>query len=166
MAYLIRNSVKNDIYDIIHVVTISWNETYKGIVPDSELEKLKTNEEERAQKLLQQYENGEFQEYVLEIDNKIVGFIRFGKSEDSEFTACGEIYAFYIINQYHGLGLGRKLFELAVRELKKQGFNKMIIACLKDNPTNNFYIHMGGKYLKDGIYQRLNLKENIYYYDI
>lgn len=166
MEYLIRKSTKNDIYVITHVVTISWNETYKGLVPDFELEKLKTNEEERAQKLLKKFENNEFQEYVIEVDKEIVGFIRYGKSFDNELTNCGEIYAFYIISKYHGLGLGRKLFELTVSELKKQGFDKMIIACLKGNPTNEFYKHMGGKYLKDGIYQRLNLKENIYYYDI
>jgi hypothetical protein len=25
---------------------------------------------------------------------------------------------------------------------------------------------MGGKYIKDGIFERLQLKENIYYYDL
>ena len=60
----------------------------------------------------------------------------------------------------------RKLFEIAVNELKKMGFDKMIIACLKGNPTRNFYEHMGGKYIKDGTFTRLNLKEDIFYYDI
>ena len=46
------------------------------------------------------------------------------------------------------------------------GFNNMIIACLKGNSTNSFYEHIGGKYVKDGIFERLNLKENIYYFDI
>ena len=26
----------------------------------------------------------------------------------------------------------------------------MIIACLKGNPSNDFYTHIGGKYIKDG----------------
>ena len=34
MNYLIRESVKDDSYGIMHVVTLAWNETYKGIVPD------------------------------------------------------------------------------------------------------------------------------------
>ncbi len=46
------------------------------------------------------------------------------------------------------------------------GFDKMIIACLKDNTNNEFYKNMGGKYIKDGLFERLQLKENIYYYDI
>ena len=166
MEYLIRNSTKNDVYGVAHVVTISWNETYKGLVPSNELEKLKTNEDERARRGLEKIENNEFRQLVLEIDKKIVGFIRYGKSNDQDYVNCGEIFAFYIINKYHKLGFGRKLFELARDDLKNMGFDKMIIACLKGNPTNEFYKHMGGKYIKDGLFERLNLIENIYYYDI
>ena len=35
MNYLIRKKEKKDCKDVAHVVTIAWNETYKGIVPDS-----------------------------------------------------------------------------------------------------------------------------------
>ena len=45
MNYLIRKKEKKDCKDVAHVVTIAWNETYKGIVPDSFLEELKYNEE-------------------------------------------------------------------------------------------------------------------------
>jgi GNAT superfamily N-acetyltransferase len=166
MEYVIRKCNKNDISKVTHVVTISWNETYKCLVPDEVLEGLKTNEDERTNKSLKKFENGEYQQLVLEIDNEIVGFSRYGKSNDDSFINCGEIYAFYIINKYHGLGLGRKMFEKTIEELKKMGFDKMIIACLKENPTNEFYKHMGGKYIKDGIFERLQLKENIYYYDL
>lgn len=40
----------------------------------------------------------------------------------------------------------------------------MIIACFKGNPSNEFYKHISAKYIKDGVYKRLNLTENIYYY--
>ena len=166
MDYLIRKSTIKDVYDITKVITVSWNETYQGMVSQEELDRLKNNEDERAKKSLNNYNNRDFEEYVLEINKLIVGVIRFGKSHDIDFTNCGEIFVFYIINKYHGLGLGRKLFELAKGELKKMGFDKMIIACLKENPSNEFYKHMGGKYIKDGLFERLNLKENIYYYDI
>ncbi len=166
MNYIIREAIKEDAYSIIHVVTISWNETYKGLIPDSYLKEKENNEEARGLKHYNEFDKVDYKELVLEINKEIVGFIRYGKSNDNEFTNCGEIYAFYIINKYHGLGLGRKLFEEAVSKLKELGFNKMIIACLKDNPTNEFYKHMGGKYIKDGLFEKLNLKENIYYYDI
>ena len=166
MDYVIRYSNLDDIPKIVHVVTISWNETYQDLVPREELEKLKHNEDERINRTLDKFLNKEYKQLVLEINGEVVGFARFGKSEDPLFTNCGEIFAFYIINKYHGLGLGRKLFERTRDELKKDGFDKMIIACLKGNPTNEFYKHMGGKYIKDGLFERLQLKENIFYYDI
>ena len=45
------------------------------------------------------------------------------------------------------------------------GCNKMIIACLKGNPSNEFYKHIGGIRIKDGLYKRLQLPENVYYFD-
>lgn len=164
MKYLIRKSVREDSFEIANVVATSWNETYKGIVPMRFLNELKENKEEVGQRLYDNFET--YRQLVLEINNQIVGFIRYGEAEDFELTNCGEIMAFYIIKEYQGYGYGRKLFEMAKNDLKKQGFDKMIIACLKGNPTNEFYKHMGGKYLKDGVYKRLNLKENIYYYEI
>ena len=53
----------------------------------------------------------------------------------------------------------------AAEKLKKLGYNKMIIACLKGNPTNEFYKHIGGVYIKDGLYKRLSLAENVYYFE-
>ena len=163
MNYIIRKVKITDAHDITRVVTISWNEAYKGIVPDEELEKLKHNEKEREEKFINNY-NGNM--IVLEIDNKVVGFANYGKAHDEVYPNAGEIIALYLIKKYQKNGFGRMLVNKAIEELKKMGYNKMIIACLKGNPTNEFYKHIGGVYLKDGIYKRLNLEENIYLYDI
>ena len=49
---VIRRRTKDDCKAIAHVVTIAWNETYKGIVPDWFLEELKINEDERGTHIL------------------------------------------------------------------------------------------------------------------
>lgn len=85
---------------------------------------------------------------------------------DEEYDNCGEIFALYILKEHKGNGYGKKLVEAATKELKEMGFDKMIIACLKGNPSNEFYKHIGGEYIKDREYKRLHLPENIYYYDI
>ena len=64
------------------------------------------------------------------------------------------------------LWIWKKLVEKAKFNLKNMEFNSMIIACLKDNWANFFYKHIGGKYVRNGIFERLSLKENIYYFDI
>lgn len=164
MNYVIRRRTKEDCKAIAHVVTVGWNETYKGIVPDYFLEELKTNEEERANNMLSKFDENNNHQFVLEINNEVVGFVNFGASEDDEYK-CGEIFALYIISKYKGLGLGKKLVEAATKELKEMGFNSMIIACLKGNPSNEFYKHIGGAYVKDGEFKRLGLPENIYYFE-
>lgn len=61
--------------------------------------------------------------------------------------------------------LGKKLFEAGIQELKNMGFNKMIVGCLANNPSNDFYKHMGGKLIKTRIFEKLQLPENVYYFD-
>ena len=41
----------------------------------------------------------------------------------------------------------------------------MIIGCLVGNPSNLFYQHIGGKPIKQRVFQRLGLLENVYYFD-
>lgn len=165
MEYLIRQRTRKDCKAIAHIVTVSWNETYKGIVPDWFLKELKDNEEKRAQKAHEEFNENNNNQLVLEVNNEVIGFVNFGRAQDEEYKDCGEIIALYIIGKYKGKGLGRKLVEETMKKLKLLGFNKMIIACLKGNPSNEFYKHIGGIYVKDGVYKRLNLPENIYYYE-
>jgi len=166
LNYKIRRRERRDCLGIARVVTLAWNETYKNIVPDYFLEELKTNEQQRADKTLSKFDDNNNHQFVLEIDNEIVGFVNCGLSDDEQLKDCGEIFALYIIKKYKGNGFGKKLVDVATKEIKNLGCDKMIIACLKGNPTNNFYVHIGGKYIKDGVFKKLNLPENIYYYDI
>ena len=108
MEYKIRKRELSDCKDIARVVTISWNETYKGIVPDWFLEELKSNEDERTKNSIEKFDKNNNNQLVLEVDGKVVGFANFGKSDDEEYENCGEIFALYIIGKYKGKGYGRK----------------------------------------------------------
>ena len=165
MNYLIRKREQKDCKDVAHVVTIAWNETYKGIVPDEFLNNLYNNEEERAKNSYNNFDEKENHQYVLEVDNKIVGFVNVESSDETDYENCGEIHAVYIINGYKGYGLGKKLIETGIEELKSMGFNKMVIGCLVGNPSNEFYEHIGGKYIKQRIFEKLQLPENVYYFE-
>ena len=165
MDYIIRKIKREDCFQVAHIVTIVWNETYKGIVTDNFLDKLYQSEEDRGKKSFEKFNEKENHQYVLEINNKIVGFINVGSCNENELTDCGEIYAIYIIKDYQGYGLGKKLIDIGIKELKTMGYNKMVIGCLKGNPTNEFYKHIGGKYIKTRIFEKLQLPENLYYFD-
>ena len=45
------------------------------------------------------------------------------------------------------------------------GYDKMVIGCLVGNPSNKFYEHIGGIHIKQRIFEKLQLPENVYYYD-
>ena len=162
----IRKEKREDVFDIAHIVTVEWNSTYRGIVSDSELQRLRETEEERAKKAYDEFDEKNNKCFVAVIDNKVVGFASYGVTDDPDFENTAELRALYVLDDYHGLGIGRKLVNATIEEFKKQGFNKMIICCLKGNPFNEFYKHIGGKYFKDGVYKRLNLPDNIYHFEI
>lgn len=165
MNYVIRKRERKDCKDIAHVVTVAWNETYKVIVPDDFLNNLYINEEKRAIDSFNNFDEQNNHQYVLEINNKIVGFINVGSTDDTLYDNCGEIHALYIIDGYKGYGYGKKLIEVGIKELKRMKYDKMIIGCLQGNLSNEFYKYIGGKFIKTRIFKKLNLLENVYFYE-
>lgn len=165
MNYIIRKKERKDCADVAHVVTVAWNETYRGIVSDEFLANLYTNEEERAKNSYNNFNEKENHQYVLEVDDKVVGFVNVGSSDETDYENCGEIHAVYIINGYKGHGYGKKLIDAGIQELKSMNFDKMVIGCLDGNPSNEFYKHLGGKFVKTRIFEKLQLPENVYYFE-
>ena len=165
MNYIIRKKERKDCADVAHVVTVAWNETYRGIVPDEFLNNLYTNEDERAKNSYNSFNEKENHQYVLEVDDKVVGFVNVGSSNETDYENCGEIHAVYIINGYKGHGYGKKLIDAGIQELKSMNFDKMVIGCLDGNPSNEFYKHLGGKFVKTRIFEKFQLPENVYYFE-
>ena len=166
MKHVIRKMTVNDCKDVTHVITVAWNETYKGIVPDEILDNMYLTEEERTNKSINRFDENNNHQFVLEVDNKIVGYMNVGPSDETEYDKCGEIHALYIINGYKGDGFGKEMVKAGMEELKKMGYNIMLIGCLVGNPTNGFYEHIGGELIKQRIFEKLQLPENVYYFDI
>ena len=123
------------------------------------------NEDERVKNSYEHFDERDNHQYVLEVDNKIVGFINVGSADNPDFDNCGEIYAVYIIKGYKGYGFGKKLIEYGIKELKDMGYNKMVIGCLDGNKSNEFYKHIGGKFIKTRMFEKLQLPENVYFFE-
>ena len=165
MNYLIRKKTKEDCASVAHVVTVAWNETYKGIVNDDFLNGLYENEEQRANNSYNKFNEKDNHQLVLEGDNKVVGFVNVGDTEDTTYDNCVELHSKYIISDYKGYGFGKELLKAGIEELKRMGYDKMLIGCLDGNPSNEFYKHMGGKLIKTRIFEKLQLPENVYYFE-
>lgn len=74
----------------------------------------------------------------------------------------------YLKKEYKGKGLGKELFKNSENKLKELGFKDYIIGCLDQNPTNEFYKHMGGIYYKSKMIKigDKEYKENYYYFEM
>lgn len=172
MNYKIKEIEKEDLYDYMYVNTYSWNETYKGIIDEKFLEKIKNELEQNVERLKNEFdktkiEEPDYKRFILYVDNEPVGAVAICKSRDEKYPNSGELCSLYLLNKIKKQGYGRILFEKAKEELKKQNFKDMIIYCIKENPTNEFYKYMGGKliYSKPRNIGNTNLIENIYYYE-
>ena len=72
---IIREAVENDAESIVNININGWKETYNGIFLDDILKKLEQKKFESIEKC-----KSKINEYIVcEIENKVVGFLRYGK---------------------------------------------------------------------------------------
>lgn len=172
MNYIIKEIEKEDMYDYMYVNTYSWKETYRGIMSDEFLDKIKKEFDQNVERLKNKFDQTKIDEpdykrFLLYVNKEPVGVVAVCKSREEKYPNAGELCTLYLLNKAKKKGYGRILFDKAISELKKMNFNDMIIYCLKDNPTTKFYEHMGGKYVferKRNIGGK-DLIENVYYYE-
>ena len=167
MKDIIREKLFEDCASCERVYTLSWQQTYKGIIKDEFLNNLTNNEIDRIKRNQDNFYNDNDKRFVLEVDNKIVGVLSIGKSRNDKYSECGELKSVYILNDYKGKGYGKKLVQYAVKELMEEGYNNMVIGCISQNPSNEFYKHLGGIKKSERYFSRTGdeLVENIYYFE-
>ena len=144
---LIRKATYDDIKGMAKVNVDSWRTTYKNIVPDTYLDSMSYDLREKSfQKAL-----GDEQiiVYAAEEDEEVVGYIIGGKNREiEEFPAYeGELYALYILKEFHGKGIGKELVSKLFGELKAREIQHVMVKVLKDNPAKLFYQRLGAKYV-------------------
>lgn len=142
---VIREATVADAAAIARVHVRSWRETYRGIVPEEYLADL--SRERRMEMWTQVIGNPERGQvvYVAEDpDAGIVGFANGGPDWQDDPIYRGELRAIYILADYHGRGLGRRLTGAVVGWLRARGYLSLLIWVLADNPARGFYEALGG----------------------
>lgn len=167
MNYYIEELNLNNVNFYVKVNTLSWKQTYKGIVNDDFLELINTNEEinNSIKRMKDNINKPLDKSFLLKANDKYVGMFRICKSKDDNYQDIGELKALYLLDEVKHQGYGKILFEKAKEEIKKIGFNSMFVGCLSKNTNaNNFYKHMGGILIdnRDFTLPNQTLKENVY----
>lgn len=156
---------KNDFQALSKFITKAWNETYRGIINDEFLDKMRTMESERCNHFSENFNEKNNMQYIIKKDSEIIAFLKLSKDNDKDYI---EVQSLYVLKKYQNIGIGRKLMQKALDEAKKLGNKKLIIGCLEKNKANGFYKKMGGKIINKREFKLYNqtLYENVYEYNL
>ncbi len=159
----IRKRRFEDSEELAHAIAMVWNTTYKGIVDDEFLINLLNGEKQSAERLKNSI-NEQPNYYVLILQNKIIGWIYYTLDSD-KYENAAEIHSLYVLKEFQGNGYGKLLYNYAVENISKNKIEKLIIGCLDGNPSNEFYKHLGGKFIGNHLFREKYL-ENIYLFEL
>ena len=140
----------DDPFEISRIYEQSWKYAYNGIILQEFLDSIPQG------KWVQSLDTQGRMHFVCELDGKLVGTASICASRWEKFKDCGEIVSIYFLPEYIGKGFGTALLQRCVDELKKQGFDKMILWVLEENlSARRFYEKNGfvcsGEYREDNI---------------
>ena len=90
----------------------------------------------------------EYNQFAALVDGEIVGFVGSGPARDENPPRERELYFIYLLDAYHGTGIGQKLFDAACGD--RPGY----LWVAKDNPrAHRFYARNG--FIADGAEQHV-----------
>jgi GNAT superfamily N-acetyltransferase len=131
----------------VHVET--WHAAYAGVLPHDYLVSLTVADEARRWESLLSQDNLDSVVLVVErqdpVAPEILAFGSAGRAQDITLLYDGEVYALYVVPDWHGRGVGRRLLGALFRHLYAQGMDDAMLWVLAANPSRFFYEHMGGQ---------------------
>ncbi len=134
---MIRPAVPGDARDLAEVQVRTWEEAYRGIVPDELIDRRDVAARERVWRDILA---GDTLTSVAEADGEVVGFISVGATREPDLPFSGELFAIYLRAAHWGGGLGSELMLAGERQLRELGYSHATLWVLRDNPrARRFY---------------------------
>ena len=146
----IRPAVVEDAPAIAQVHVESWKTTYKGIFPESLLDRLSVSDRTRSWNETLAKPPARFVTLVACDDaGGVVGFVCGGAERTGQLGCDGELQAMYLLERVQRRGLGTLLIRRFVRELRSLGFDSMAVWVLGRNTSRRFYEALGGRVMTE-----------------
>ena len=126
----------------------SWQETYRGLMEASYLEGVTL---ERCQAMARKWTDNIL---VAKDGDKVIGFVAYGPCRDEGASDFGEVFAIYVLAEYHGQKVGYELMNAAFEKLEE--YEKIVVWVLKGNEKAvKFYERYGFRF--DGVEKEVML---------
>ena len=142
---VLRPALPRDADAIARVQVETWQSAYAGLVPTDYLARMTVARSSAQWHRAAARASKGNDLVVVEIDGEIVGFVAFGPSRAKDVPQGGEVFALYVMIDWQGQGLGRRLLSTAFEELSKEGHQGAYVWVLANNPSRFFYEAMGGE---------------------
>jgi GNAT superfamily N-acetyltransferase len=143
---VIRTATLGDEDQLAQVHIQSWQETYKGLVPQGYLDNLPSELVERIDMWKGILANPQRWTWVAEGVNGIVGFVLFGPPRDPSREGFIELGAIYLLASEKGKGIGFSLLSAGFNKMRDLGYKKAYCWVLEGNPTIKFYNGSGASF--------------------
>ena len=126
----------------------SWHETYEGLVDPGYLEGI------TLEKCIETARRWPDNILVAKDGERVAGFAAYGAYRDETLPGGGEVFALYVLKEYHGRGVGYGLMDAAAKRLS--GYEQIALWVLRGNEQAvRFYERYGFRF--DGTQAQLML---------
>lgn len=144
-AVRVRQAVEADARALAEVHVASWNDTYRGLIPDAVIDARTVERREimwiRTLSDLEQRVGVK----TAEVDGWVVGFLHVGPTRTPALGFSHEVYAIYVHPDYLGGGVGRMLMSTVGTLVVPLGMSSLFAWVLRENaPARRFYESLGG----------------------
>jgi RimJ/RimL family protein N-acetyltransferase len=142
---IIRDIKAEDIEEMAIVRHHVWETTYRGIYEDSVIDQFDYEHVEESFREKMMLPDTIFK--VATVNNKIVGYVCFGKNTTEERYKDYDylIHYIHISKEYQGKGLGTKFFKMIMNYAIDNNVSKFYVICNKYNySAHKYYEKMGG----------------------
>ncbi|GJD77582.1 GNAT family N-acetyltransferase [Methylobacterium gregans] len=139
----IRRAREGDVGGLSRVFDAAWREAYRGIIPGVALERMIAQRDgawwrgalRRGRPIA-----------VLDTGDVVIGYAAYGPARSRGLGTAGEIDELYLLPEYQGLGLGRRLFRAVRNDLSDHGLARLGAWALEENNrAGAFYAALGGR---------------------
>lgn len=140
----------DDFNAISRIYEESWKYAYKGIIPQEFLDSIPSG------KWTAHLNRDGMKSLVLTENGKYIGTLSFCSSRWERYADYGEIVSIYFLPEYMHKGYGNELLERGTEELKKKGFERILLWVFEENTNARMFYEKNGfactnEYLDDEI---------------
>jgi ribosomal protein S18 acetylase RimI-like enzyme len=158
----VRRAAHDDIPSIAAVHVASWNDHYRGILDDDEIDKRTI--EYRIEGWRNTFDEPGELTYVAETSaGAMVGFasaLVMPTAPDGFDCYLGLLY---LAADAKGKGIGRALLRALAADLVQQNCKNMALRVLRANPSRAFYEHLGARLVPGGVSNDAGLFDDVVY---